>query len=215
MSDFAAALLAGGRSRRMGTDKAFLQWQGRPLWEHQLEKLRALEPAQLLLSCREEQVFGESSAGVALRPARVSPGHESNTSGLEATLALRLVYDEWNDAGPLGGVAACLRACEAPHLVVLGVDLPHLPAEFLKELLTQSSAQCGAVVRVANYFEPLAAVYPRAMLPLAEAQLAAGQLAMQDFIRRGMECGLMQGADIPVRAEWFTNWNSPQDLPSA
>jgi molybdopterin-guanine dinucleotide biosynthesis protein A len=212
MSDFAAALLAGGRSRRMGTDKAFLQWQGRPLWEHQLEKLRALKPSKLLLSCRPEQMATFSSTGMALACPR---SRDDMHGQAKAMPALQIIPDAHQDCGPLGGVAACLRSCNAPNLVVLGVDLPHLPAEFLKELLTQSSAHCGAVVRVANYFEPLAAVYPRAMLPLAEAQLAAGQLAMQDFIRRGMECGLMQGADIPVRAEWFTNWNSPQDLPSA
>ena len=187
MSDFAAALLAGGHSRRMGTDKAFLQWQGRPLWEHQLEKLRALEPVRLLLSCRAEQEFPA--------PAEVPR-----------------VHDAWENSGPLGGVASCLRVCEAPRLVVLGVDLPRLPAEFLHSLLEQSPANCGAVVKKDGYFEPLAAVYPRAMLPLAEEQLAAGRLAMQDFIRRGMERGVMRCVAVAVAAEWFVNWNAPGDV---
>lgn len=190
MSEFAAALLAGGHSRRMGTDKAFLPWQGRPLWEHQVDKLRTLAPSRLLLSCRAEQPFP--------LPADVMP-----------------VPDAWPDCGPLGGVASCLRACDAPLLLVLGIDLPLLPAEFLRDLLTEVTASRGAVVRVREFFEPLAAVYPLALLPLAGELLAAGRLAMQDFIRTGIARGALRCVDLPVEARWFTNWNSPGDTPAA
>src|SRR6185436_16930649 len=105
MNDLSAALLAGGRSRRMGTDKAFLPWQGRPLWEHQVEKLRALHPSRLLLSCRPEQSFPDLPD-------------------------LTRVHDELENSGPLAGIAACLQACRASHLVILGVDLPLMPVEF-------------------------------------------------------------------------------------
>ena len=191
MNEFTAALLAGGQSRRMGTDKAFLDWRGRPLWEQQLEKLRALAPSRLLLSCRTEQAI---------------PSRED----------VRQVDDEWAGCGPLGGVASCLRACDAPLLAVLGIDLPLLPAEFLRDLLTHCSDQCGAVISLTgDYFEPLAAVYPAAMLALAEEHLADRRLAMQDFIRRGINDGLMRRVQVAARAEWFTNVNAPPDLPAA
>ena len=76
MNEFAATLIAGGRSRRMGTDKAFLDWRGRPLWEHQLEKLRALAPSRVMLSCRSDQFF--------------PPLTDSQP-----------VHDQWPDCGPL------------------------------------------------------------------------------------------------------------------
>jgi molybdopterin-guanine dinucleotide biosynthesis protein A len=187
MNDFAAALLAGGRSRRMGTDKAFLPWQGRPLWEHQLEKLQTLAPSQLLLSCRAEQAFPELQG-------------------------VTRVHDEQENSGPLAGITACLRVCNTPRLVVLGIDLPLLPAEFLQALTNESTAECGAVVQIKEWFEPLAAVYPRALRPLAEEHLATGRLALQDFIRSGIARGCMRCVPLPVEPSWFTNWNAPHDL---
>lgn len=188
MSEFSAALIAGGRSRRMGTDKAFLAWHGRPLWEHQLEKLRALGPSRLLLSCRSGQPFPPQPDVVQVR-------------------------DEWPDCGPLGGVASSLRASDAPLLAVLGIDLPLLPPQFFSDLLTECTAQRGAVISLeGDYFEPLAAVYPLTMLALAEEQIASGRLAMQGFIRRGMERGLMRCVHAAAEAQWFANLNTPGDL---
>ena len=184
MSNYAPALLAGGRSRRMGTDKAFLPWADGALWEHQLGKLRA-PGTPLLLSCRVEQAFPEMEN-------------------------VRRIHDEWPDCGPLGGVASCLRACPAPLLTVLGVDLPHLPAQLLRTRIAASRPGCGAVVKHGDYFEPLAAVYPVTLLPLAEQMLREGRLAMQEFIRRGMAADMMQELPAPPEAaQWFTNWNTP------
>lgn len=188
MNDFAAALLAGGYSRRMGTDKAFLPWQGRPLWEHQLEKLWAIQPSRLMLSCRPGQEFPNISS-------------------------ITRVYDEQEGCGPLAGITSCLRVCTAPLLIVLGIDLPLLPVEFLRSLTIESMPACGAVVQLEEWFEPLAAVYSRGMLPMAEEHLAAGRLSLQDLIRSGIEHGLMRKVCLPVEASWFTNWNSPGDLP--
>jgi molybdopterin-guanine dinucleotide biosynthesis protein A len=173
----------------MGRDKAFLTWAGRPLWEHQMEKLRATGAGELLLSCRPEQAF-------------------------PAVPDIRPVEDLWPDAGPLGGVGSCLRACSAPLLVVLGIDLPLLPVAFLQQLMRECTPGCGAVAGKSgsSYYEPLAAVYPRAMSVLAEEQIAAGRLSMQDFIRRGVENGLLRVPVLPVENEWFTNMNAPEDV---
>ena len=191
MGDFSAALIAGGHSRRMGRDKAFLTWNGRPLWEHQLEKLSALGPRQLFLSCRTEQGFPPMD-------------------GVEP------VPDIQPDCGPLGGIAGCLAKCQAPRLLVLGIDLPGLPAALLKELLSAPGGR-GAVVerREASgaWFEPLAALYPKTMLPLAMEQIARGELALQAWIRRGVLAGQLSVRPAPPEAaDWFLNANRPEDL---
>ena len=48
--NFSAALLAGGRSSRMGRDKAFLEIDGVPLWQRQLQTLRELGPSETFLA---------------------------------------------------------------------------------------------------------------------------------------------------------------------
>src|SRR3982074_1803993 len=95
-----AVLLAGGESRRMGCDKATLYWRGRPLWEWQIEKLRALRPETILLSARSD---------VAWRPADVE-----------------LVLDAPPSRGPLSGLAAVLNSIETEHLIALAVDMPFI-----------------------------------------------------------------------------------------
>jgi molybdenum cofactor guanylyltransferase len=180
----AAALLAGGHSRRMGTDKAFIAYEGTALWQHQMGKLRSLGAAPLLLSCRAEQPFS--------LPPDVQP-----------------VHDEWPDAGPLAGIASCLRVCPAPLLTVLAVDLPQLPAELLQRLIDQSRPGCGAVIRHGGWYEPLAAVYPVTLAPLAGEMLLAGQRSMQDFLRRAIAAAAMQSVPAPPEAaRWFENWNT-------
>ncbi len=90
----------------MGRDKAFLEFEGEPLWQRQLETLRKLSPAQLMIS----------------GPPR--PEWE----------ACEIVSDEVANAGPLAGVAAALQKCTAPLLVVLAVDLPRMTADFFRSL---------------------------------------------------------------------------------
>ncbi len=114
---FAAVLLAGGQSRRMGRDKALLLVDGgRVLWERQLDVLRSLGPAELFIS----------------GPAR--PGFPYD---------VRLLEDERPGLGPLSGIVAALEAMTTPLLVVLAVDLPAMRADFLRGLLAGCSVNPG------------------------------------------------------------------------
>jgi len=107
-----AVLLAGGKSTRMGRDKAFLEYEGEALWQRQLATLQKLAPEQLLIS----------------GPAR------AEWSDCE------VVADEVTNAGPLAGVAAALQKCTTPLLVVLAVDLPRITTGFLLSLLQLGGA---------------------------------------------------------------------------
>ena len=56
---FSAVLLAGGKSSRMGSDKAFLEIEGEPLWQRQLATLRGLSPGQLMISGPRREEWDE------------------------------------------------------------------------------------------------------------------------------------------------------------
>lgn len=103
---FAAVLLCGGKSTRMGRDKAFLDWNGRPLWQVQLDKLQQLSPQRLLISCRGEQ-------SIVSEAERVFDPIDSND-------------------GPLGAITRCLEFVQMP-LLVLAVDMPWMTVECLRE----------------------------------------------------------------------------------
>lgn len=172
----------------MGTDKAFLPWAGRRLLDRQLDLLRALGPAELVISGR---------------------------SGMDyAAIGVRVVFDAVADQGPLGGLAAVLEATATPHVLLLAVDLPAMTPRFLQELLAQRTAGAGVVPRSASGWEPLAAVYPREILPLVRGHLGQRTLALHQLVEAGIAAGLIVEARIPDGTLGvFRNVNTPGDLP--
>jgi molybdenum cofactor guanylyltransferase len=184
---FAAAVLAGGKSSRFGTDKAFLPWAGRRLIDRQLDLLRALGPTALFIS-------GRAGVDYAIADARV-------------------VLDAVPGEGPFGGLAAVLEATTAPHVVVLAVDLPAMTPEFLRQLLDRRTEDQGVVTRSAAGWEPLAAVYPRAILPLVHSHIERREFAVHRLIDAGIAAGLLVEARIADQFPGvFRNVNTPEDL---
>ena len=185
---FAAVLLAGGQSRRMGRDKALLPLpDGRLLWERQLGVLRALNPAELFIS------------GFA------RPGFPAETP---------LLSDEFPGSGPLGGIAAALAAMSSTHLVVMALDLPRMDAPFLNGLLASSGEGHGTIPRhpgADGFYEPLSAVYPKGCAPSACDALRAGHLSLQSYVR---DAGpLLRPYLLTAGQELlFANWNRPEDV---
>ncbi len=169
----------------MGREKAFLEIEGEPLWRQQIETLRALEPAELFIAGPPRHEWSE---------------HE-------------VIADAQPETGPLAGLVAGLRRARASLLVVLAVDLPMMPASYLRQLLEGSSAECGVVPLRGDFFEPLAAVYPSASLALAEANLRDGVYALQDFARACVAQGLVRPSPVaPEDEALFANLNRPADV---
>ena len=192
----AAVLLAGGKSSRMGRDKSALPVNGEPLWQRQLAVLRATEPAELFISGKSD--------------------------GPYADCGVEVFADEIPDCGPLGGIATALSHCKSERLLVLAVDMPAMTAEFLRTLLDESQRTAKCIIpsvaadgrRRAN-FEPLAAIYPRAALPIADECLRAGEFKLKAFIHALEAHGLAIIRPVETgQAALFTNWNTPGDVPS-
>jgi molybdopterin-guanine dinucleotide biosynthesis protein A len=188
MPSFSAVLLAGGKSRRMGRDKALLPAPVSDLllWQWQLRTLEELQPGEIFWS----------------GPAR--PGMSKN---------VRVISDETENAGPLAGISACLNVLQSDLLVALAIDLPRMNALFLKKLLTRCSPSCGIVVQHGNFFEPLAAIYPKSLHVLAAEHLRQQRHTLQDFVREAVRAGSLQAVPLDERdSPLFKNLNSPADL---
>jgi molybdenum cofactor guanylyltransferase len=183
---FAAVLLAGGRSARMGTSKALLDHGGSPLWRFQMEKLIRLRPDQLFFSVRPEMEF---------------------PSGPWA-----IVHDRHPDSGPLGGLEAAMRLACADYLITLAVDMPAMTAEFLS-LLLEKAGPAGIVPHLDGFYHGASAIYPVRMLTLVEQVCAGEDRSFQHLIREGLRSGMMKAHEVEGAAtRLFENWNSPQDL---
>jgi molybdopterin-guanine dinucleotide biosynthesis protein A len=190
---FTAALLAGGKSTRMGRDKAFLQveWEGAsiPLWERQLAVLQSIAPEKLFISGPRKQGY----------PASVA-----------------VLEDDWPDVGPLGGIATCLSRSQSAFLLVLAVDLPRIRPVFLKKLLARAEAGCGVVPAHQNRFEPLIAVYPASALVPAVDQIRDQNYALQPFVAKLLENHLVTSYEVEASERiQLENWNTPDDARSS
>lgn len=178
-------VLAGGRSRRMGREKALLEVNGEPLWQRQMRVLREAGVAEVWLSARPEQTWAV-------------------TGGADG-----VVHDAIPDAGPLAGIVAALHAMRGTHLAVLAVDLPRMEPAWLRTLVGRCRLGFGGVGRRGGFFEPLAAIYPREILAAAEAALTSGERSLQRLLAAEAE----RFAVVEIGAEeaaWFENWNEPR-----
>lgn len=190
---FSGLVLAAGRSSRMGRDKATLEIDGVPMWQRQRDLLASAGASELFLSARPEQEWVRGALGFSA-----------------------LLRDNLPNAGPIAGITAGLERTSCSHVFVLAIDLPRMDPAWPATLLALSGPDVGAVGRRAGFFEPLAAIYPRALLDLFWEAVAAGRYALQPVLAKAAHAGLLRVHDItPAEAPWFENWNEPQLPPSA
>lgn len=187
---FVVAVLAGGRSTRMGRDKALLVHEGRTLLERQVTQAWGLAPQAVFVVGRAQAELGKLQA-VGLPDAQ--PG-----------------------LGPLGGLATVLAATQAAHVLLLAVDMPALTAEFLRRLLVRRTPGVGVVPRSEHGWEPTVGLYPRACIGAVEAAVAAGQLGFGRFVDRAVREGWVVAYGVgPEELPLLANWNTPEDLRDA
>ena len=184
-----AVLLAGGESRRMGTDKATFVFRGKPLWRNQVELLRKLKPAQIFISVRTDPKWRPRDVTFV---ADVPPSH-----------------------GPLSGLYASINRMRTSHLLALAIDMPWMSNKYLEFLCAQMEPRCGVLPKIGDRAEPLAAIYPReAAIETAKA-LAGTDFSLQSLVCDLVAVGKLRA--IPVAQEeekLFRNINELADLES-
>jgi molybdenum cofactor guanylyltransferase len=186
--NISAVLLAGGKSRRMGSDKATLLFRGKPLWEVQLELLRKLAPAEIFVSARTNPIW---------RLADV-----------------RFVADDHPSRGPLSGLAASLAKLCTTHLLALAIDMPFMTEKYLRFLCHQIAPRRGVIPKIENRFEPLAAIYPQEALTDFQSALTGTDFSLQTAAGRLAEGGKLHVIPVTSQDErkLFLNLNKLSDL---
>jgi molybdopterin-guanine dinucleotide biosynthesis protein A len=155
---FSGVVLAGGSSRRMGTDKALLQFGGRAMAAIARDALVGAGAADVLA------VGGDAAALTAL--------------------GLRAVPDRWPGEGPLGGVIVAMHEARHDVVVVLACDLPRIEAAAVTALVHGLGDADAAVPAVDGRPQVLVAAYRRACVGALEQARAEGVRRLRDAVGR-------------------------------
>ncbi len=187
MTPVSVAVLAGGRSKRMGRDKAFLPVGERRVIDRVLSRVEALSDDLFINTNRPEQYrqFG-----------------------------LPLVADIYPHKAALGGIYTAIRAARYPAVLVVGCDMPFLNPGLLAYLMRLApTADIVTPLVEAGQPETLHAVYGKNCLPAIEAQLQADNLRILGFFAevtvRYVDRAEVARFDPDFHS--FINLNTPQD----
>jgi molybdopterin-guanine dinucleotide biosynthesis protein A len=189
-TDVAAFILAGGKSTRMGADKAFVVLDGHTLLARALDLARSVTD--------NVRIVGSTEKFAAFAP---------------------VVEDVFRDCGPLGGIHAALRASSAELNLILAVDVPFVSREFVEYLIARarSSNAVATVPRADGGWQPLYAVYRQEFADAAEAALSAGRYKI-DALFAGVNVQAIEAEEL-ARAGFapamFRNLNTANDLETA
>ncbi|MFN8584358.1 MAG: molybdenum cofactor guanylyltransferase [Dehalococcoidia bacterium] len=190
----AAIVLAGGRSRRMGRDKAALVLRGRSLLQRALDAVGAVV----------DEIVVVGAPGRALPEVR-------------SARTLRRVDDPVEGEGPLAGLLAGLASTEAERCVVVGCDQPALAPALLRLLLDGLDGARSVAPLVEGRAQPLVSAVRREIRGELEAAFAGGERALRALTQ-------VDGAALLDEATWrtadpdarsFVGVNTPEDLARA
>ena len=189
-AELTGVLLAGGKSRRMGRDKRFVELDGHTLLDRTLSVY--------------ERLFSEILIIVAEPVLQLSGS------------SYRIVTDLIPDRGSLGGLYTGLFYATHQRAFVAACDMPFLNADVIKRMTELDHKADVVMVRLANGLQPMHAIYSKACLPLLKKMIDAEALKIQTLvhtpellIRLVTEKDLR---DVDPQLLSFVNVNSPADL---
>lgn len=198
-------VLAGGKSSRMGRDKATLPFQGKTLVELAAEKLRAF--------CAEVSIVGNRDDLAIYAP---------------------VVREERVDCGPAAGVEAGLKASTQPWALFIPVDVPLVPGAYLRDWVEEALEAEMSVSYLMTFLlgaQPAFCLLERTRQPSFSRLIDAGERRLEVLLNQSADAdgtaswayderelyGHFRGKaeDLPddvVLARWFANLNTPDDL---
>lgn len=155
MKNCTGIILAGGQSLRMGTDKAFVVYQSKPLIQHALDLFTPL--------CNEVIISGNSPK--------------------LAEFKVPVVADQFSQSGPLSGVYSACKAAKNDVCIIVPCDVPHVSQQLFTTLYNHLENYDAVVPRLSNgYVEPLIACFKTNIHTKIASFLESKQYKAQDFL---------------------------------
>ena len=185
-----AIVLAGGESRRMGRDKAFLEMHGRTLIEIVIERL---------VNCFSSVLI---SGGPSSRYEQ---------------LGCEVVPDEYEGAGALGGICSAVAASPSDSSFVVACDMPFVNPQVVQYLESFADEFDVVIPALARGPEPLHAFYSKACVPFMRAAIEAGDYKIINFFPkvRVKRVAESEWETLDPEGLSFLNINTPADFQRA
>lgn len=181
------AIQAGGKSSRMGVDKSFVPFLGRPMIEVVRDRVAGLGDEVILITNNPEPY---------------------------AYLDLPMFGDIYPESGPLGGIYTAIHHARHPHTLVVACDMPWLNRPLLEYMVGLRETADIVVPRWEKFPEPLHAIYSKACLEPIREKLEAQQLKITAFFGR-VRLRFVDRPEIErfdPEGRSFANVNTPDDL---
>lgn len=185
---FSIALLVGGKSSRMGTDKGLVPFMGKPLFQYILDQVTDLSDDVFLITNR--------------------PGAYSRS-------ATPKFVDKIPGIGALGGIHSALSYSQHDLCLILAGDMPFVSKALIRRLLLDVHGFDVAIPDLGyDMLEPFRAVYRVTCLKPVELAIQAGERRAVGFLSEVKVNRIQRNAlvDLDPKLETFLNINTPGDL---
>ncbi|OEK04880.1 molybdenum cofactor guanylyltransferase [Roseivirga misakiensis] len=176
-------ILLGGQSSRMGSDKAFLEWNGQKVLDILYERV-ALLSAEVWLSVNSSQYAN-------------------------LTEHYQCIQDRYEKIGPMGGILSALETLES-DLLVVAIDMPSINVETLKPLISAgiSTNKPTAYFSKNSLWQPLPSFWPKSCSKTLNEHISTYDYALNKYLE-----AYGNGLQMTHNEVQFHNINRPSDLP--
>jgi len=180
-------ILAGGKSKRMGTDKGLIIYRNKPLIEHSISFLQNFSNEIVI----------------------------STNSNRYDKYGYSLFFDEISDIGPIGGIYSILKNCKSSNLFfIISCDMPHAETTLAINMINERGHYDIIVPILPNgKIEPLFGVYSRNILTTTEHQIESNNYKMTDLLNKCRTKYYNVPSNYLIASpDMFKNINKPNDV---
>ena len=152
-----AIVLAGGRSRRLGRNKAIELFGDKPLIQHVIDSVSQVDDDIVVVAAPKSQL----------------PKLDNR---------VRIVHDCYPLGGALVGILTGLRTSKSQYSLAVACDMPFLNIDLIRHLMSVSRGFDTAIPRIGKMIEPLHAIYSRNCIDPIQTQIESGNLKISDVL---------------------------------